>query len=201
MELDDLKKSWKTMDEKLQDKKLLTDDELAKIMQQKLNNTNGIQKALMRTNYIALILAVAVLIYFLWHSSGREYILGRFYFWTIISLAAVALPWSLYTMRYLKKTDIFHMPLTTVIQRINRYNYWMTVERIIGVVVLFLLALVSIIQLQVWKLSGWFPWFVYGVWTAAFVIYLYIVNRLTFRRLKKIRRNLAELKEVNEENL
>ncbi len=201
MELDDLKKSWKTIDQKLQDKKLLTDDELAKIMQQKLSNANGVQKALMRTNYIALILAVAVLIYFLWYSSGREYVLGRFYFWTIISLAAVALPWSMYTMRYLKKTDIFNMPLTTVIQRVNRYNYWMTVERVIGIVVLFMLALISIIQLQVWKLSGWFPWFVYGVWTAAFVIYLYIVNRLTFRRLKKIRRNLAELKEVNEENL
>lgn len=200
MELDDLKKSWKTIDEKLQDKQLITDDELAKIMQQKMSNAHSSQKALVRTNLVILALAVPVLIFFLWMYAGREYVLGKFYFWTIIGLAVVALPWSVYTIRYLKNTRIYDMPLTVVVERINRYNYWMMAERVIGIIILFALALISIIHLQLWKIGGWFPYFVYGVWGTAFIVYLLCINRLTFRRLKKIRRNLAELKEVNDEN-
>lgn len=193
MELDDLKKSWKEMDEKLQTKQLINDDELNKIVQTRKNSAYKSQKALLGNNLIILITSLILIAYFIITGETQKPL-----FPIIIGLAAIAIPWSIYTMRYLRKTNIYEMPLATVIERINRYNYWMTIERVAGALILFILALISVIHLQIWKTSGWFPYFVCGIWIAGFIAYFLIVNKITFRRLRDIRRNLDELKEVDD---
>lgn len=197
MELEDLKKSWKTMDEKLKNKQLVNDDDLLKMIQSKKSNAQKSQKTILKSSILILIITVILIGYFVATAKGHRLVLGESAFWIIIGLAAVALPWSIYTIRYLQRTNIFTMPLATVIERVNRYNYWMVIERILGAIILFVMALLSIIHLQIWEYNGWFPYLICGIWVLAFVFYFLLINKITFRRLKKIRKNLDELKEVD----
>jgi|GEM_PF-506940 hypothetical protein len=200
MELDDLKKSWQTMDEKLQSKQLLKDDELLKMIQNKKKNAQKSQRSLVNINLIGLSLATILILFVLLTQETEKLVLGKLYWWTLVAFTAIGIPWNIYTVRYLHKTNILEMPLATVVKRINRYNYWMTIERVIGAVALFIFALISIIKLQTWKLNGFLPWFIYGIWIIAFIVYFLFVNKVTFKRLRLIRRNLDELKEVNNKN-
>ncbi|NDV60096.1 hypothetical protein [Bacteroides sp. 519] len=200
MELDDLKKSWQTIDEKLQSKQFIKDEELLKIIQTKKTSAHKAQKGLVNYNLIILGITVILFAYILLSKEKYFLVLGDLFIGVLVLLIAIVIPWNIYTLRYLYKTDIYNMPLTTVVKRINKYNYWMTVERVVGAMIIFGFALSSIIVLQPWTINGWFPYFVYGIWTIAFIIYFLIINKITFRRLKNIRKNLDELKEVNFEN-
>lgn len=198
MELDDLKKTWKTVDEKLQQQTLLTDEEVMKIAHRKRSNAQAVINKMLRDNLLILLCTVLLLAYCLASDMVQRNALGGLLLYALPIVAAIALPWGMYTMRYLHRTNVTDMPLKTVIARINRYRFWMSMERVAGVAILLFFALASIIRLRVWTLGGWLPWVLCGIWVVGFVVYMLLVNRMVFRRLKSIAKNLEELKEIEE---
>lgn len=195
MELDDLKQTWKAVNTKLQQQPHLTDEEVMKITREKRSNITVVRNKILRDNIILMAITIALLVYAISIGGVQNSIFSGLYLYTLIAVAIFAFPWSLYTMYYLRKTDVMTMPLTTVITRINRYKLWMTIERIVGMALLIFLAVVFMIKLRIWQMEGPLLWIIIAVWIIAFALYLFMVKRMTFDRLKRIKKNLDELKE------
>lgn len=193
MELDDLKQTWKAVNTKLQQQPHLTDEEVMKITREKRSNVAVVRNKILRDNIILMVIAVGLLVYIVAIGGLKNSIFGGLYLYTLIITAALSFPWSLYTMHYLRKTDVTTMPLATVIARVNRYQFWMVIERIIGIALLIFLALVSIQKLHSLQIATLSLWSGIGIWAIAIILYLLIVKKLTFDRLNKIKKNLDEL--------
>jgi len=200
MELDDLKKTWNTLDKQLQNKELVSDAELMQVMNQKRSDVIGTMNAMIRSSKSMLLttfLLVGLIIFIRLYDG---IFLSEPYFWTLVALLPPALAWSIYTMRYLINTKIEEMPLATVIERVNKYNYWMVLERIVGTLILFIFVLILVITIELWKRSLMDQILIPTIWILAFVFYFWFLNKYTFKRLQNIRRNLDELKELKLEN-
>lgn len=200
MEIDDLKKKWSALSGQLERKEVITDEELLQVVKQKQDHVNSIMNAMKRNNR-TIWLATAVLYALI---IGIRLFDGSYFnetfFRAMIIFALPALAWSLYTMRYLGKTNIYEMPLAAVIERVNRYKYWMSMERIAGSVILFAFALLFIVTTELWKNNAKDQFVIVGIWVVGFVVYFWAINKYTFRRLRRIRRNLEELREVGVES-
>ncbi|NDW11914.1 hypothetical protein D0T50_03295 [Bacteroides sp. 214] len=196
MELDDLKKTWSALDKQLQDKELVTDQDLELVMKQKRENAKGGINAILRSskNILALSLVmIAFIVFVRWYDGV---FLSEAYFWALVAIFPIAIGWSIFTMHYLRQTNIEEMPLTTVIERINKYNYWMSIDRISGTVILFAFVLISAFSLNVGEGTVINPTVFATIWIVAFIFYFWFINKYTFKRLKDIRKNLNELKEL-----
>lgn len=200
MEIDDLKKTWKMLDTQLEKSELVSNDDLIKLIQQKKDTTRNTINAILGSNKNILIATVVLLFFLIAMRISNGLHLSEPYFWAIIVMLPPALGWSLYTMHYLKQINIEEMPLANVIQRVNRYNYWMSMERVIGAGILLLFALIYIISTEMWNGNTTDQIVIICLWLLAFIAYFWLMNKFTFKRLKKIRQNLNELKELKNEN-
>lgn len=190
MKMDDLKKSWNALGEQLQGKELVTEDELLQVMSRKksdaistLSSINRSNKGIVAMTLVLLIAVIAVKVY-------DSDFLSETLFRGVIAIIPPALAWSIYAMRYLSKIKIEEMPLATVVERVNKYNLWMVIERIAGSVILLAFILISVGE------SPANRFVVAAVWLLGAVFYYWFVHRYIFRKLKNIRKNLDELREL-----
>ena len=197
MELDDLKKTWNVLDKQLQTKEIVTDEELLQVTKQKKDITKGTLNALIKNSRNILLTTIFLMLFIVFVKMYDGIFLSEPYFWTLVALLPPALAWSIYTLRYLAKTRIDEMPLATVIERVNKYNYWMSMERILGAIILFAFALIFIISTNLLKDNLTDQIIIFSIWILGFVFYFWFINKYTFKRLKEIRKNLNELKELN----
>ena len=86
MELDDLKKSWQTMDEKLRTKQLTKDDELLKVIQTKKHKAHKSQRSLVSINLAGLIAATILILFVLITQDTKNLILGEIYWLSVINI-------------------------------------------------------------------------------------------------------------------
>ena len=190
MELDELKKSWNALDEHLKDKEFIKDEEITGLIahaQHNLHHISRFTKKLRYTSFVALVLIGLVFVY-----SNR---LPETYFQILFLLCIPALSWDLYTTHYLESTNVEEMPLVTVIGRINRYHKWVIRERIGGIVFITLVATLFFLQKHIWTTTlGTILYFT--IWGSCLCLVLWIY-RSHLGRIKEIKKNLNELKELN----
>ena len=145
MELEELKKSWNTLDEHLKDKEFIKEEELEKLIR---HADKGIH-AIARLNIKLILISLPILILFL-----AEVLLHNRLnpIYIIIIFAWIpALCWDIVTTRFLQRTQIDEMPLVEVISRVNRIHRWTIRERLIAIAFLLVLAILSFIYWQVWQ--------------------------------------------------
>lgn len=190
MELDELKKSWNALNEHLKDKKLVSDEEINKL----INHAGKTISAISRLNIKVIIISIPILILCL----IENFINGTFGgFYIIIFVAAVpGFCWDIFTTRYLQKTRIAEMPLVDVVSRINRYNRWIIRERIIGIAFILLLAIVFLIDRRIWEGGIEMILLFIVSWGAGIGLLLWIYQSKILGRIKEIKKNLDELKEL-----
>ena len=195
MDLDELKKSWDTIDDHLKNKQLVNDESISKLINYASNNINTMS----RFNYRLRLISLCILI-------GSLFVFAIFHiipniFYIIIYLAAVpALTWDIYCSRYLSKTKIDELPITTVINRFNRMHRLMIYERFIGIIFVMFLTIVFFIVKQIWSENALLISFFVIDWTICLLVALW-VYRKNFSNLREIKKNLSELKELKEKEL
>lgn len=190
MELDELKRSWNALNEHLKDKKLVSDEEICKL----INHAGGTISAVSRLNIKLIVISIPILALCL----IENFINGTFGIFYIIILA-VAIPgfcWDVFTTRYLQKTRIDEMPLVDVVNRINRYQRWIIRERIIGITFMLLLAAAFSIDQRIWEAGIGMVLFFIALWGTAIGLLLWIYQSKILGRIKEIKKNLNELKEL-----
>lgn len=190
MELDDLKKSWNAFDEHLKNRELIKDEEITGLMARARNRITNVSRFNRKLRYLSL--AVLGVIVALSIYSGK---LPDIYLLLLFIFCIPGIGWDLYTARYLDNTNIEEMPLITVIARINRYHRWLIREQFAGILFIIIIATAFFLQKHIWHtLPGTLVYLV--IWGIALCLILW-VYRSHIGRIKEIKKNLAELKELN----
>lgn len=193
MDLDELKKSWNNIDEQLKEKELLKDENICQLVNyvsmhvKEMNKQSGFWRVIA----IILLTLLGIIMYF------QEDIPHIFYI-IIYSAAVPAILWDMFESRYMAKTKIDEMPLTTVILRFNKVHRWMIREQILGVLFILFVATTDFCVQQVWEEGVARILLFVAIWFAC-IGFAYYLFRKNFKRLQKIRKNLAELKELKQE--
>lgn len=190
MELDDLKKSWNAFDEHLKSRELIKDEEITGLIaraRSRITNVSRFNRKLRCISLAVLGVIAALSIY-----SGK---LPDIYLLLLFILCIPGIGWDFYTARYLDNTNIEEMPLVTVIARINRYHRWLIREQIGGILFIIMIATAFFLQKHIWhSLTGTLVYLV--IWGIALGLIIW-VYRSHIGRIKEIKKNLAELKELN----
>lgn len=190
MELEELKKSWNALNEHLQDKKLVSNEEIRQL----ITHAGGSIRAISRLNVRAIVISLLILACCLTVSLVH----GRLDFFSTLILVALipGLCWDVFTTRYLQKTNLEEMPLVEVVSRINRFHRWMIRERLAAVAFLLLAALVFFVEHAVWQ-HGIAPILIFTFsWGLGLGVALWFYHRHVLGRIRDIKKNLTELKEL-----
>lgn len=192
MELEDLKKSWNALDEQLKSQKFVKDEDICRLIQNTGKNISAIGQMNRRALAIAIpLLLLSTIGYF------REGLFYDPFYIMVFILALPALCWDLFCLHYLKKTNIEEMPLVKVIARLNRFHSWMIGERVAGIAFVLILAAVFFYDRHVWQASTGVIIFFFVFWGLCFGFILWIYQKKIMTRIKDIKKNLSELKELN----
>lgn len=190
MELEELKKSWNIFDEHLKGKEILKEEDLNRLIRHAGKEIHAIA----RLNLQLLLISVPILLLFLadvWFS-GK---LNVFYIIIILSWIP-AFCWDIFILRFLRRTRVDEMPPVEVIGRVNRIHRWMIRERMIAVGYLLLLAILSFFYWQVWQYGAVPVLFLMFLWGGGLALILWIYRKKVLNRIREIKKNLDELKEL-----
>lgn len=192
MELDELKKSWNALNEHLKDKEFIKEEEIKRLLGRTRNNFYSMERFNRKLRFIAV--GILILSMFFWVCDDS---LTDIHYYIALLLCIPAFGWDIYSAHYLSQTRIDEMPLVTIVARINRYHRWMVYEWIIGI--LYLLVMVTFFSFykQVWLYSATELFSFLIIWTVGLGICFW-VYRCNLRHIKEIKKNLNELKELNQ---
>ncbi|MEG1563503.1 MAG: hypothetical protein RR365_07220 [Bacteroides sp.] len=190
MELNELKKSWNALGEHLKDKRLVDDEDIVHLMEHAKKNIREMSVFNQRINIFSFCLIAFFIVLFL---SGGAFLDA--YYLTILVALFPAIIWDIFSARFFAQTKIDEMPLVNVISRFNRIHRWVICERLISVAFMLFLAGFFFIYRRVWEHGFGMIVFFFVVWIAGFAIPLW-VYRKNLGRLREIKKNLDELKEL-----
>lgn len=206
MELDELKKSWNKLNEHLEQKDLIDEQDLQTLIARHKQNTNGKINKIAGLGKLSVGIAGVFLLFMLAcfifiipslnlsaQTIERIYFIGGFF--TLLLIAGGS--WDLTTYLWLKHTDIETLSVVKVIERINRFRQWTKYE-VIALIIVFI-SLTGIIyyiqEIYEKPLLAQTIYFVFCLLIIGSVIYI-IYKKLVFKNLRDIRRNLEELQEL-----
>lgn len=198
MELDDLKKSWNALDERLKQDEIIDEGSVERLIQSSKLKAERSKRKLLRIEKLSLIAGFCMLFLVL---SMRGTFDGNFdcisiYFTVILCLG---LPWDIYTYRYLKKTDILEMPIVTVVKRITRFHQFFIWESYVAAALFFSIALIQgYMEDILHRPTGTLILFII-TWCIGGYITLRIIKHFFYKKIKIIRKNIAELQELKQD--
>jgi len=206
MELDDLKKSWNALDEQLQKDKLIDEDKLAELISKYKSGTSNSIRSItgwQRFSIVVGIIAI-VIVAMLWcilpsvvsdnDTKKQSTILCLFFGLTLIT----GIGWDFKTYLWSKKTKVDEMPILIVAERMNKFSRWMKYE-----VIAISVWAVAFTALYYWVMglynhSYLFQLMIISLLVAMDVIIIYFVyKKLIYTHLDAIKRNIDELKGLN----
>ena len=198
MELDDLKKSWNALDERLRQDAIVDEASVERLIREYKLRADSSKRKLLRIEKLSLIAGFCMLfiVLSLWGAFNDNINCITIYFTVILCMG---LPWDIYTYRYLKKTDILEMPTVMVVKRITRFHQFFVWESYVAAALFFSIALIQgyledilhqptttlLCFIAVWLLGGYVTW--------------RIINHFFYKKIKIIRENLVELQELKQD--
>ncbi len=195
MELDELKQSWRKLDEHLEDKELVREEEIRRLM----SHTSGKIRAFealsrkMILFTVFLIVLVAGGVFYTGLSNNLHYII-------VILIAVPAIGWDLFTLRYLRQTRIEEMSLVEVVTRVNRLHNWALREQFAVIPLILCVAIGQFISRHVWEEGIGMLLAFCVIWIAALGSGFWIQRKFLINRIREIKKNLDEISEINEIN-
>lgn len=192
MDLDELKKSWNTMDEHLKKQQIIDNENIEALIKDSSKKINAMSRFNFQLRLVSIfILVIAILIF-----AFNIIVLDIFYIALFIA-AIPALIWDTFGSKYFINTKIDELPIATVISRFNRMHRWMIRERMIGIIFILFIALIFFIIRKVWDESALMISVFVIDWSICLFILLWIHSK-NLGKLKEIKKNLNELKELKE---
>lgn len=199
MELDDLKKSWEILDDRLKKNELIDDESLKSLVNERTKQTRNSMEKMLCYGRITLIAGLIVCIglgsYLLNIScTARHYILWT-YVWIML---IVGLIWDGIGYFYLRSIDIGKMPLVKVIKKITAYNRNFIIECYVAAIFIISAIFIQAITINLLNLSLAVKIIFIAVWLIGCFSSYWIIKTLYYDKLKNIKRNLAELRELEQ---
>ncbi len=200
MELDDLKKSWGVLDNRLKKNKLIDEQALSKLINERTKQTRSSMDKILLYAKIALILGFFLTIglgYYLLTTNNytRDYCLWL-YMWIMLCIGMV---WDGTGYFYLKSINIEEMPLVTVVKKITAYHRNFIIECYVAAVFFLSAVLIQAVCINLMELDLVAKLTFVIVWVVGCFAAIWIIKKLYYNKLKDIKKNLAELRELKQD--
>lgn len=200
MELDELKKSWELLDNRLKNKELIDEKGLSNLIAERKKQTRTSMSKMLfyaKTTLIVGFLAVIGLGFYLFTMSkqGNEYYLWL-YIWAVLCLGLV---WDTIGYMYLKSIDIENMPLVTVVKKVTAYHRNFIIECYVAALFVLSAILIQAICIQLFTLNLVSIILFSVVWIIGCIAAIWILKKFFYNKLRNIKRNLAELRELKQD--
>ena len=197
MDLDELKKSWNQVSEQLKDKELIKDENICKLKEYVSSGVNDMRGSRVRNRIYALIILIPAVIAIIFINTTEQAWTGDLFLLIGLLAAIPAFIWDIYCTNYLTKTKIDEQPLKEVIIRFNNYHRWISIETILGFAFFVGMVIYHFIINTIWEKGPLIIAIYFIIWTIA--IYFPIrISKREFKRLRRVRKNLAEIKELED---
>ncbi|MCC8188269.1 MAG: hypothetical protein LIP08_12405 [Bacteroides sp.] len=195
MELDELKQSWRKLDEHLEDKELVREGEIRGLMRHTSGKIRAFEtlsrKMIVFTSLLILLVTAGV--FYTGLSNNLHYVI-------VIIIAIPAIGWDLYTLRYLRQTRIEEMSLVEIVTRVNRLHTWAIREQFAVVPLILCVAVGQFISRHVWEESIGMLIAFFVIWISAIGLGFWVQRKFLINRIREIKKNLDEIREINEIN-
>lgn len=200
MELDELKKSWEILDSRLKKSELMDENTLGKLISERTKQTRNSMNKMLLFGKVTLIIGFFAIIglgYYLLtaNHSNKEYCLWLF-IWIMLCIGMV---WDSLGYMYLRSIDIERMPLVTVIKKMTAYNRNFIIECFVAAFFFLSAFLVQAICIHLMTLNLVSILIFSVIWIVGCIAAIWIIKRMFYDRLKNIKRNLAELRELKQD--
>ncbi len=200
MELDELKKSWEVLDNRLKKKELIDEQTLSKLIKERTSQTRSSMNKILMYAKATLILGSLALIglgyYLLTSDQGsREFCIWLF-IWIMLCIGMI---WDSMGYRYLKSIDVENMPIVTVIKKITAYHRNFIIECFVAAFFFITAFLLQAICIRLFTLNIASIIVFSIIWIAGLVVAIMIIKSLFYNKLKNIKKNLAELRELKQD--
>jgi len=208
MELDDLKKSWSVLDKQLQKEAIVDKERIAKLIARyKKNATNELDKikSFQRTSLI-----VAILLFLM---MGAAVVVDTGFFaelkmtikvitMTVFVVGSVILGlwWDIKTYRFSRNTHVAEMSTIQAMQRMDLFRRWSVMELRIALcwAVVFFALYYWFRDFYTQPLVSQLSFFAFTF--ASIIVLLIFIQKRIFKHLNEIKKNLDEIKELENEN-
>lgn len=194
-ELERLKRSWKVFDKKLKNKDFMSKKEILQLIEKKRVKTTGLVSSLNKSNIQIIIFSLILLVTLLLTDKNPRLYPDEIYR-TVYIVLPVFLLWNVFTIIYLSKIRLDTMDIATVVKRINIYKLFAICEGIVAGIIFFVLAYMYFVHERVWFFELKYQVYITSIWGAGMVFLVWLINKLVFKRIARINKNLRELKEL-----
>nr|WP_320038079.1 hypothetical protein [uncultured Bacteroides sp.] len=200
MELDELKKSWDILDNRLKKEEILDEHTLSKLINERTKQTHSSMKKMLMYSKATLIvgfLAIIGLSYYLLTAdhNNKEYCLWIF-IWGMLCFGMI---WDSLGYMYLKSIDIEKMPLVTIVKKVTAYHRNFIIECFVAALFFLSAFLMQAFCLNLLALNLVTILVFLGVWIIGCIAAIWVIKNLFYDKLKDIKRNLAELRELEQD--
>ncbi len=194
MELDELKKTWNLIDERLKDKQIVKDEDITRLISKAGNGINDLSRFL-SCGILTALLIIAFPMALIWFNHAFSWM---FIYLLIIILLALA--WDLYTLRYLRNTRMNVLPLVSVIERINRFYRWSKWENVIGFLLIPLVAPVYYcFAIDLYFITPYILLGLFLTWGIPAGCIYWWYEKQVMKRLREIKKSLEDLKGLKDD--
>lgn len=205
MEMDELRKTWKALDEQLNSSKLVNEQIVKNlIMDRKSKANSGINKISGWGKFsllvgVVMVVAVVFICILLPKLGLSAEVLGniRIFLFFLVPSLVLGFWWDLKGYLWIRDTNIEEMPVLTVIERVNKFKRWTQNEIVVAAIwiviafslIYYLFKLYALPMLaQVVMVSFW-------IVTIPPILYL-VYKKLIYDNLEEVKKNMSEINEL-----
>lgn len=205
MELEELKKSWQTLDRHLQTQNITTEERVAALVEsyqrktkRRLGNILSLLRASLAIGIVLLVIigAIAVLLP-AWYDNEATLLKLQVVLAFIALTLLVGGCWDWWTYRYIQQTRVDLLPIAEVSRRIVRLRLWTRQEAAAISLWVLLFGGIYYWGMEFYRLPAHVQAVILGVFVLfeAAIIYL-LYQKLIYKNLNKIKKDIEDLKDV-----
>ena len=205
MELDELKKSWQTLDWQLQKRNIISEEQVAELIESYKHKTNrrlaglmGMQRASLSIGLLVLIGLMCIGLSLPAWCEDTETRLKISIFLLFLGLTVLGGGyWDWRTYTYIQRTRVDLMPIAEVNRRIVRLRLWTRHEVIAVSIWVFLFCGLYYWVMEFYRLPFTAQAVIAGVFLLleACIIYL-LYKKFIYRHLNQIKKDIEDLKDI-----
>jgi hypothetical protein len=200
MELDELQKSWEVLDNRLKKNELIDEHTLSKLISERTKQTHSSMNKILLYAKTTLILGFLALIGLGFYLITGNHNDKEFFLWLFIwIMLCIGMVWDSMGYMYLRSINIEKMPLVTVIKKMTAYHRNFIIECFVAAFFFISAFLIQAICINLFTLNFVSILIFSIVWIAGCIAAIWIIKSLFYDKLRNIKRNLAELRELNQD--
>lgn len=205
MELEELKKSWQTLDNRLQKQNITTEERVEALIEsyrrkttRRLGNIQSLLRASLAIGIVLLgIIGIVAVLLPTWYDNEETLLKLQVVLAFIAFTLLAGGCWDWWTYRYIRQIRVDLLPIAEVSRRIVRLRLWTRQEAAVISLWVLLFGGIYYWGMEFYRLPAYAQAVILGVFVLfeAAIIYL-LYQKLIYKNLNQIKKDIEDLKDV-----